>query len=107
MRPDQNGAMILRKMLFVFVVNMVLFTISTYLYNHTQSKVVNLAETPYQYIEHLDRQRFPGDYDGTGHVHPPHSQTTNGVQGKHGKLHSVEGVSVLYCLESLYRRVTT
>ena len=85
MRQDQSGDMILRKMLFVFVVNMVLFAISVHLYNYTQSKVVNLAETPYQYIEHLDRQRFPGDYDGTGHVHPRHVQTPNGVQGKRGK----------------------
>lgn len=68
------------RVLWVFVVNAVLFTISVYLYTYTPAKVVPLAATPYQYIAQLNRQRFPGDYDGASHAQSSYRQMTDGTQ---------------------------
>jgi len=75
----QTGEMTPR-VLWVFVVNVLLFTVSVYLYTYTPTKVVPLAATPSEYIAQLNRQRFPGDYDGVSHVQLPHRQTTDGKQ---------------------------
>jgi len=73
------------RVLWVFIVNVVLFTLSVYLYTYTPVRVVPLAATPSEYIAQLNRQRFPGDYDGVRHVPVPPRQTTDGTQHKRCK----------------------
>ena len=70
------------RVLWVFVVNVVLFTVSVYLYTYTPARVVPLAATPAEYIAQLNGQRFPGDYDGVSHVPFPRRQPTDGTQHK-------------------------